>query len=553
MIALRVAPLARLQLAIGGLAILFLGLFLLYPLWGVLSASILTPDGAAFTPNNYIKVLSRSFYRASVTNTLAIGLLATLTTTMIAVPLAFAIARLDVPGKLLMTGLAALPLVLPSFVGAYALVLLLGRSGVVTQSLNAWGIPFESIYGTPGIVAVYTLTLYPYVLLPTLAGLKAVDITVEEAAQNLGSSPARTFRTVTLPVIIPSVLSGALLVFIETIENFGVPAVLAEDKPILAVEAYKLFIGETATNPSAAAVLGVLLIMLTAMVLIIQRRYLARHRFATGARAVPPLIKIGAGWRTLATAYCWAVVLLALVPFFAIVVLSFMEFRGPVLHARFSLGNYAELFAVAGGPLSNTLMFATLAACGAALIGVPIGWVLVRSRTGWTSLLDIVSTMPFAVAGTVLAIGLVIAFNSGWLVLTGGWLIMLLAYTVRKLPFTVRSSSAILHQIDPSLEEASISLGVSPLRTLIGLIVPLMLGGIVAGMVLTWVTVASELSSTVVLYSGPWRTLTIIMFQALEGTGAGVAVAAASVLIAITLIPMLAAYRLLQRHELSML
>ena len=553
MIALRVAPLARLQLALGVLAFLFLGLFLLYPLWGVLSASILTPDGAAFTANNYIKVLSRSFYRASVTNTLAIGLLATLTTTMIAVPLAFAIARLDVPGKLLMTGLAALPLVLPSFVGAYALVLLLGRSGVVTQALNSWGIPFGSIYGTPGIVAVYTLTLYPYVLLPTLAGLKAVDISVEEAAQNLGSSPARTFRTVTLPIIIPSVLSGALLVFIETIENFGVPAVLAEDKPILAVEAYKLFIGETATNPSAAAVLGVLLIVLTATVLIIQRRYLARHRFATGARTLSPLIKIGAGCRTLVTGYCWAVVLLALVPFFAIVVLSFMEFRGPVLHARFSLGNYAELFAVAGGPLSNTLMFATLAAGGAALIGVPIGWVLVRTRTGWASLLDIVSTMPFAVAGTVLAIGLVIAFNSGWLVLTGGWLIMLLAYTVRKLPFTVRSSSAILHQIDPSLEEASISLGVSPLRTLIVLIVPLMLGGIVAGMVLTWVTVASELSSTVVLYSGPWRTLTIIMFQALEGTGAGVAVAAASVLIAITLIPMLAAYRLLRRHELSML
>jgi iron(III) transport system permease protein len=553
MIALRVAPLARLQLALGVLAFLFLGLFLLYPLWGVLSASILTPDGAAFTANNYIKVLSRSFYRASVTNTLAIGLLATLTTTMIAVPLAFAIARLDVPGKLLMTGLAALPLVLPSFVGAYALVLLLGRSGVVTQALNSWDIPFGSIYGTPGIVAVYTLTLYPYVLLPTLAGLKAVDISVEEAAQNLGSSPARTFRTVTLPIIIPSVLSGALLVFIETIENFGVPAVLAEDKPILAVEVYKLFIGETATNPSAAAVLGVLLIVLTATVLIIQRRYLARHRFATGARTLSPLVKIGAGCRTLVTGYCWAVVLLALVPFFAIVVLSFMEFRGPVLHARFSLGNYAELFAVAGGPLSNTLMFATLAAGGAALIGVPIGWVLVRTRTGWASLLDIVSTMPFAVAGTVLAIGLVIAFNSGWLVLTGGWLIMLLAYTVRKLPFTVRSSSAILHQIDPSLEEASISLGVSPLRTLIVLIVPLMLGGIVAGMVLTWVTVASELSSTVVLYSGPWRTLTIIMFQALEGTGAGVAVAAASVLIAITLIPMLAAYRLLRRHELSML
>ena len=104
----------------------------------------------------------------------------------------------------------------------------------------------------------------------------------------------------------------------------------------------------------------------------------------------------------------------------------------------------------------------------------------------------------------------------------------MLAYTVRKLPFTVRASSAILHRIDPSLEEASISLGVSPLRTVLGLVIPLMLGGIVSGMVLTWVTVASELSSTLVLYSGPWRTLTIVMFQAPEGTGAGVAVAAAS-------------------------
>jgi iron(III) transport system permease protein len=551
--ALTIAPLARLPVAVGLAAFVFLGLFLLYPLWGVFSASILTPDGTAFTLDNYARVLSRSFYRASIANTLMIGLLATVTTTVIAVPLAFAVARLDIPGKLLLVGLAALPLVLPSFVGAYALLLLLGRAGIVTQFLNALGAPFGSIYGIPGIVAVYTLTLYPYVLLPTVAGLKAVDMSVEEAAQGLGSSPRRTFRTVTLPIVIPSVLSGALLVLIETLENFGVPAVLAEDMPILSVETYKLFVGETAANPAAAGVLGILLIVLTASVLVIQRRYLASRRFATGARAAPPLIRIGTGWRIVATTCSWAVVLLALVPFFAIVVLSFMEFRGPVLHAAFSLRNYAELFATAGRPLANTLLFATLAACAAAFIGVPVGWILARTRSAWTSALDVTATLPFAVAGTILAIGLVIAFNAGGLVLTGGWLVMVLAYTVRKLPFTVRASSAIVHQIDPSLEEASISLGVSPLRTVLGLVIPLMLGGIVSGMVLTWVTVASELSSTVVLYSGPWRTLTIVMFQALEGTGAGVAVAAASVLIAITLVPVLAAYQLLRRYELSML
>jgi iron(III) transport system permease protein len=550
---LAIAPLARLPLAIGAMAFLFLGVFLIYPLWGVLSASILTPDGTAFTLVNYGKVLSRTFYRASVINTLSIGLMATLVTTLIAVPLAFMIARLDFPSKLLLIGLAALPLVLPSFVGAYALLLLLGRSGVVTQALNALGVPFGSIYGTPGIVTVYALTLYPYVLLPTVAGFKAIDASVEEAAQSLGSSRLRTFWTVTLPIVIPSILSGALLVFIETIENFGVPAVLAEDKPILAVEAYKLFIGETATNPSAASVLGTLLIGLTATVLVIQRRYLANRRFATRAGAPMPAIKVRRGWRIAGITYCWTVVLLALIPFFAIVVLSFMEFRGPVLHPAFSLRNYAELFATAGGPLRNTLMFATLAALGAVLIGVPIGWVLARTRSAWASVLDVTATLPFAIAGTVLAIGLVIAFNSGGLVLTGGWLIMVLAYTVRKLPFTVRTSTGILHQIDPTLEEASISLGVSPLQTFLRLIVPLMLGGIVSGMVLTWVTVASELSSTVVLYSGPWRTLTIVMFQALEGTGAGIAVAAASMLIGVSLIPVMLAYRLLRRYELSML
>src|SRR5262249_16095360 len=153
-------------------------------------------------------------------------------------------------------------------------------------------------------------------------------------------------------------------------------------------------------------------------------------------------------------------------------------FRGPVLHARFSLGNYGELFAAARGPLCNTLLFATLAACAAGLIGVPIGWVLARTRSRWTSALDALSTLPFAVAGTVCAVGLVVAFNSGRLVLTGGWLIMVLAYTVRKLPFSVRAASAIVHHIDPSLEEASIALGVSPLRTFVQLVVPLMLGGI---------------------------------------------------------------------------
>ena len=145
---------------------------------------------------------------------------------------------------------------------------------------------------------------------------------------------------------------------------------------------------------------------------------------------------------------------------------------------------------------------------------------------------------------------LIISFNSGWLVLTGGWFILVLTYVVRKVPFSVRTSSAILHQIDPSLEEASINLGVSPAMTFLRPTVPLMLGGIIGGMVLTWVSAASELSSTVLLYSGQWQTLTVVMFQ-LESTGAGLAAAAASMLIFFTIVPIALTYRLLRRYEMS--
>jgi iron(III) transport system permease protein len=222
-------------LVVTGIAFGFLGLFLIYPLYRIFGASFLDASGTTFTLHNYAKVIASAFYRDSVTNSLTIAVLATLTTTAITAPFAFAVARLPVVGKTALLSLAVLPLVLPSFVSAYALVLLFGHAGIVTHALEWLGIPFGSIYGTPGIVLVYVLTLYPYVLLPTVAGLKALDVSVEEASQNLGASRWRSFWTVTFPIVIPSILSGALLVFIETLENFGVPFVLAEDKPIMAV------------------------------------------------------------------------------------------------------------------------------------------------------------------------------------------------------------------------------------------------------------------------------------------------------------------------------
>jgi iron(III) transport system permease protein len=540
-------------LVVGAVAVAFLGLFFLVPLIKVFGASLLDAAGRSFTLANYRSVLSNPFFLNGLSNSLMIAATAAALAILVGVPFAFCLARLPIGGKAVLLALAALPLVLPSFVSAYALVLLFGRSGLVTGALHALGIPFESLYGAKGIVAVYTLTLYPYVALPVIAAFKSVDVSVEEAAQNLGASRGRVLRTVTLPLVLPSILSGGLLVFIEALENFGVPFVLAEDRPILSVEAYKLFVGETTDNPASAGVLGMVLVVCTVLALLAQRRVLARRRFSTGTRRSAAVMPVGPALRRLGAAYCWTLVGLALVPFVAVVVISFLRFSGPVLQGSFSLDNFAQLFQRSYRPLTNTLLLSTLAACGATLIGVPIGYLVVRHRSRLSALIDIVATSPFAVAGTVLGIGLVMAYSGGVLILTGTAAIMILAYMVRKLPFSVRSASAILHQIDPSLEEASINLGVPPALTFLRITVPLMLGGIVGGFVLTFVTVASELSATVVLYSGPWTTMTVAMFQALEGTSAGIAAAAATVLIICTVLPVALVYRLLRRHELSMM
>ncbi|MCJ2087765.1 ABC transporter permease subunit [Methylobacterium sp. E-005] len=183
--------------------------------------------------------------------------------------------------------------------------------------------------------------------------------------------------------------------------------------------------------------------------------------------------------------------------------------------------------------------------------GAGHGYVVARSRSGLSGLLDLVSMVPFAVSGTILAIGLIVAFNSGPLVLTGGWLILVVAYVVRKLPFAVRASAAIVHQLDPSLEEASINLGVSPAKTFATLTVPLMASGLIGGFVLVWITAASELSATIVLYTSRWATTTVVMYRAIEGTGAGLAAAAAAVLIIVTALPLLLVNRRARGHTVG--
>lgn len=540
---------------VGGqvVALTFLVLFLALPVSLVLRSSVLTADGAHLTLANFQRIFAYDYYRAAVMNTLLVSAGATAAALLLGVPIAFCLARLPIPGKPLALTLGTLPLLLPSFVSAHAWVLLLGRFGFITQALRAVGIPFGSIYGLGGMILVYTLQGFPYVLLLSLSAFSAIDVSLEEAGENLGSSTWRTFRTVTLPLLIPAMLSGGLLVFMASAENFGVPFVLAEDVPILSLEAYKLFVSELGGNPGMAGALSVFLILCTTLPLLLQRAYLRRQRFATQSRGRPRILTVPAWVRGLVTTVIFGVDLLALLPFLVVIVASFLETRGPVMFFRFSLQSYRDVLTQSPEMITNTYLLATAGTLAAVALGVPTGYLVTRQRLRSGGLLEVLSNAPLAIAGTVLGIGFVLAFNTRPLILTGGWLILALAYATRMLPYNVRSTAAMLHQLDPALEEASINLGVPPGRTFVRVTVRLLLAGIVSGAILTWVNIASELSSTVILYSGPWATMTVGMFQAMESRNLGVASAFASILVASVAGPLLFATRLFRDREVPLL
>jgi len=333
---------------------------------------------------------------------------------------------------------------LPTFIAAFAWIILLGRGGIVTKYLEALGIQIGSIYGYPGMILVFVSQLYSYVFLMTLSGFSSIDESLEEASRSLGASPLRTFLKVSFPLVLPSILSGALLTFMSAIENFGVPMVIAQQTPNLVVKAYVEFTSEVGKHPGMAYTLSVVLIFITMASLIVQRYYLSKRNFIQAARGKPLVKQLTPGKRLAASAVIYAILIFTLIPFFVAFILSFMEMRGPVFYPKFSLQSYIYAFERSARPIFNTYFLATVATLASVLIGVPTGYILTRRKSMYSNMLDIVIMLPFVIAGTILGIALITFFNKGWLLLTGTWMILALSYVIRTMPFIARSSASIL-------------------------------------------------------------------------------------------------------------
>jgi len=525
-------------LSLALLAICFLAVFLICPLAGMLGKSLLEPDGSLGL-GGYVRFFSDAAYRQVFFNTIILGLAVTVTSMVVGGSLALMVARCRFPLAGLVTALPLVTLVIPDVVVAAAWVLILGKQGWVNALLAPLGVELPSLYSWWGLVYVMTLNNYVYAFVAVLVGLKSMDRNLEEAALSLGRPVGRVLGGVTLPLLLPSIFAGALVVFTHVIGSFGVPAILGARTPVLAVKAYNEFVSEMGGNPQMQTTMASVLVFLGAGLLVIQKFVVERRQFQMESGRSPVALTIR-GWRAvLASGSVLGVVALSLLPAAVVVVTAFTPSVGPVLrYGGFTLAHLQHALVRAPEPLYNSVFLASIATVVGVLFSVASAYLIVKRRSGLTHALDVLVMLPLTIAGTVMGIALINAFNGGWLVLTGTWVVMALAYFLRRMPTSVRAAVGPLHNLKDSIEEASMSLGVSPVRSFFKVVLPVIGPSVIAAAVLMWVTTLSELSATVVLYFGGMNTMPIEIFQQIDSGRMALACAYSLVLLATIFIPL---------------
>jgi iron(III) transport system permease protein len=526
----------------GGIMAILLALltaFIVYPVLRVLSIS-LSDDSGSLTLIHFFNFFRRPLFREALWNTLSSGFLVVMFSAVLALPLAYLMARYEFRGKLLLQTAATLPLVIPPFVGAVALQLILGRSGMVNLLLMDWfdtTVPFME--GLSGVVLVQTLHFFPFILLNTVVSLSNVDSSLEEMAQNLGCHGFRLFRRVTLPLMLPGFIAGSLLTFIRAIDDLGTPLML-NYKNLLAPQAY-LRITTIGMDDVDGYVVCVVLVILSLASLLIARKYLSLAEYATVQRATPVTRRLH-GKRAV---FVWMGVALilgvSLLPHIGILLLSFTKvWSFTLLPTTYTLGNYNEILFRAPHFVINTLRYMILAAGFDIVLGATIAFLLLRTSVPGRNVLDAIATLPLAIPGVVLGVGYLRVFH-GWDFpgadgpLTSSWFILVIAYTMRRLPYTVRACYAALQQVHITLEESAQNLGANRWRTFTKITLPMISAGLVAGGLIAFVTSCVELSSTIILVPrielGPIAYGIYLYMQSPLGRGAGAALGVVAILL----------------------
>ena len=460
--------------------------------------------------------------------------------------------------------MSILPIITPPFVIALALVVLFGRTGLVTSWLEYVGVPRSRwIYGLPGVTIAQLLTFTPIAFMILYGALAAISPALEEAAQTLRASRARVFRTVTWPLLRPALAAAFLLGFVESLADFGNPIVLAGNFDVLST---KIFFAVTGAqhDPGRAAVLASVLLALTLVAFWLQQRWLGRASYVTvsgkGDGGMPAQLPRGLWLTCFWLAVAWIV--FTIVCYVIILTGGFVRDIGRgdmtlTLHhfgAGFGIdwGTHGlQWSGSAWNSLFNTVQVAAVAAPLTAIVGLLAAYVITRHRFAGRGAFEFLTLVSFAIPGTVIGVSYIVAFNVAPLELTGGMAILVLCFVFRNMPVGVRSGVAALAQIDKTLDEASSTLRASTVRTLTQVVVPLLRPAILATLVFSFTHAMTAVSAVIFLATAKYNLATVYIINRVEAGEYPLAIAYSSVLIVFMLLVLLIMQRLIGEARLG--
>lgn len=504
---------------------------------------------------NFTKFFGKKFYYRSLLNSLKLTVCVTICSLLIGVPLAYIMSFFKIRGKSIIEILIIISMMSPNFIGAYSWILLLGRSGVVTQFLsNTFGIKMPSIYGFGGMLLVFTLKLYPFIYMYVSGALKKVDVAVCEAAESLGCNAIRKVFTVVMPLVTPTAIASALLVFMNCMADFGTPALIGEGYDVLPTKIYIEFVGESGGSAYFASAMASLMVVITAVLFLLQKWYVNKKSFTMSAmRPIQPTRAKGAK-NVIMHVFTYLLVILSVAPHLVIIWTSLRKTEVQYFVDGYSFESYTKIFDTALSSIQNTYLYCIIALAIIIVLGMLIAYLSVRKKSMLTSAIDTIAMFPYIIPGSVLGITLLLAFNgkADPMVLSGTAAIMIISLVIRRLAYTLRSSSAILYQISPSVEEAAISLGDSPLKAFVKVTAKLMLPGVISGAILSWITLINELSSSVMLYTANTRTMSVAIYNEVIRASYGTAAALATILTLTTVLSLFLFFKISGSKDVTM-
>jgi iron(III) transport system permease protein len=516
-------------------------LFLLYPLFSVLKESVIGEAGT-FSLEYFKRFFGERYYSQTLVNSFKISLAVTALSLALGIPLAYFYNMYEIRGRSFLQIMIILCSMSAPFIGAYSWILLLGRSGIITKFISALtGYDLPSIYGFNGILLVLSTRLFPLVFLYVSGALKNIDNSLLEASQNLACSGIKRFWRVVIPLCMPSILAAFLMVFMRSLADFGTPLLIGEGYRTFPVEIYKQYVGETGVNHNFAAAISVVAILITALVFLVQKLLASHYNFTINAMHTIERKKAKRFLNAFIHVYAYGLVAISMLPQVYVIYTSFLKTTtsGSVFLSGYSLNSYRLAFKRMGNAIPNTLFIGGISLSIIILLAIIIAYMVVRRRNVINNIIDTFSMVPYIIPGSVVGIALVISFNQKPLVLTGTAAIMIIAMCIRRLPYTIRSSVAILQQIPVTVEEAAISLGASKMKTFFRITVPMMSNGIISGGILSWVTIITELSTSIILYNSGTITLTLGIYTLVSRGTYGPAAAVATILTLFTIISLL--------------